>query len=202
MSAEVQQLFLRLDAPPVAPRRLSQAPTSLEELWERRAGAWSRLWGVRDLRQVLQLELSHRMRTSLGYYLPESLRIRISDVLLEGPPGLLEEIVCHEAAHAAVELLHGTGVRPHGREWKALMKQAGYEPRVRIPGEALGAAAQRAARRRWVWDHRCPICRAQRTGGRPVRQWRCVRCLEAGRSGELEITRRLRSRQQPRKRYS
>ena len=183
----MEQLELFFAEPESAPTEVT-----LASLWHDKAPIWSRCWGVADLRGVLGLEVSRRMRTSLGYYLPESRKIRISDVLLEAPPAILEEILCHEAAHAAVEILHGNGVRAHGREWKDLMRQVGLEPRARVPGEELGGAAQRAARRRWVWDHRCRKCGAHRLGGRPVRQWRCLRCREAGRSGRLEIKRRAR----------
>jgi ribosomal protein L37AE/L43A len=69
------------------------------------------------------------------------------------------------------------------------MRAAGLEPRVRIPREELAQAAQRAARKRWVWRHRCPTCRAQRLAGRPVRQWRCGPCRASGRDGKLVITR-------------
>jgi ribosomal protein L37AE/L43A len=69
------------------------------------------------------------------------------------------------------------------------MRAAGLEPRVRLPREELGLAAQRAARRRWVWRHRCPVCRAERIAGHPVRQWRCRPCRAAGREGTLTITR-------------
>ncbi|MDX1384071.1 MAG: SprT family zinc-dependent metalloprotease [Thermoanaerobaculia bacterium] len=183
------ELFRGSSTPPGA---AASRDEPLRRLWASRAGRWSLTWGVPDLRGILELQLSRRMRSSLGFYLPESKVIRISDVLLEAPPHVLEEIVCHEAAHAAVELLHGRGVRPHGAEWKSLMRRAGYEPRVRLPGEVLGAAPQRAARRRWVWEHRCPECRASRVAGRPVRRWRCAACRSRGRSGRLEITRRPR----------
>ena len=150
---------------------------------------WSKTWGVPDLRYEVRLELSHRMRSSLGGFYARERLIRIADTLLEAPPHLLQEVLCHEAAHAAVEILHGPRARSHGREWKELMRRIGLEPRVHVPGAELGDASQRAARKRWVWRHRCPHCRAERLAGRPVRQWRCRPCQDAGGDGKLVVTR-------------
>jgi predicted SprT family Zn-dependent metalloprotease len=161
----------------------------LLSLWKESAPSWSRIWGVADLGASVQVELSHRMRSALGGFHPEQRLIRIADVLLEAPPGLLREVLCHEAAHAAIHELHADRTRSHGREWRHLMRLAGLEPRVRIPARELGLAAQRAARKRWLWEHRCPVCRARRLAGRPVRAWRCAACCAAGGDGRLVIRR-------------
>jgi predicted SprT family Zn-dependent metalloprotease len=190
----VLPLFEPSPAARIEPRRqtapVDDAPDdTLESLWCSCAPSWSRVWGVADLRDTVRVELSHRMRSSLGGFYPEERLIRIADTLFEAPAHLLHEVLCHEAAHAAVHVLHGDRARSHGREWRELMRAVGLEPRVRIPRQELAQAAQRAARKRWVWRHRCPVCRAQRLAGRPVRQWRCGSCLAAGRPGELVITR-------------
>ena len=165
------------------------ADAHLFALWQASAPEWGRVWGVPDLATQVRLELSHRMRTSLGGFYARERLIRIADTLLEAPPHLLHEVLCHEAAHAAVEVLHGPRARSHGREWKELMRRVGLEPRVHVPGAELGGASQKAARKRWVWRHRCPHCHAERLAGRPVRQWRCRPCLEAGGDGKLTVTR-------------
>jgi predicted SprT family Zn-dependent metalloprotease len=186
------QLLLPLFAPGErAERRAAPSPAGdpLGLQWEQWARELSPLWGVPDLLRSVRVELSHRMRSSLGGFYPRERLIRIADVLLEAPPHLLREVLCHEAAHAAVHVLHGDRGRSHGREWRALMRAAGLDPRIRIPREELRLAAQRAARKRWVWRHRCPVCRADRLAGRPVRAWRCGSCLAAGRDGGLVITR-------------
>jgi SprT protein len=128
------------------------------------------------------------MRTSLGLCAPKRRELRIARFVVDGPRDLLLEVLCHEAAHAAVYEIHGRRVRPHGREWRGLMKAAGYEPRARLPAGALdgrfGSVVSRV-----VWEHRCNVCQAQRQAGRPVREWRCVRCRASGREGSLTITR-------------
>jgi predicted SprT family Zn-dependent metalloprotease len=42
-------------------------------------------------------------------------------------------VLCHELAHLAARERHGDRIRPHGPEWKALMRAAGYEPKTRLP---------------------------------------------------------------------
>jgi predicted SprT family Zn-dependent metalloprotease len=166
-----------------------QREAVLFDLWNREAPGWSEQWGVPDLRREVRLELSHRMRSSLGGFYARARVIRIADTLLEASPSLLHEVLCHEAAHAAVEILHGPRARSHGREWRELMRRVGLAPRVHVPGDELGGAAQRAARKRWTWRHRCQHCHAERLAGRPVRQWRCRPCQAAGRDGKLIVTR-------------
>lgn len=155
--------------------------------------AWARdccsIWGVPGLEAILDIRVSQRMRTSLGRCRASSGEIRIASFLLEAPESLVREVVGHEVAHAAAVELHGSGVRPHGPEWKALMSAAGLEPRVRLPAVDLGRLPARARRARVVWEHRCPVCQMQRLAGRPVRQWRCAACREAGLNGALVITR-------------
>ncbi|RKY17570.1 MAG: hypothetical protein DRQ55_15475 [Planctomycetota bacterium] len=82
--------------------------------------------------------------------------------------------------------------RPHGREWKAYMRAVGLDPRVRLPRDEVASLlpappAGRSPRARW--KHECPACKASRTAGRPVRRWRCARCVQAGLKGLLRITR-------------
>ena len=133
-------------APSATPVAAVMAPAQHSSLCgtSRRRG-WSAQWGVPDLRREVRLEISHRMRSSLGGFYARDRVIRIADTLLEAPPHLLHEVLCHEAAHAAVEILHGGRARSHGREWRELMRRVGLEPRVHVPGAELG---QRVAARR------------------------------------------------------
>ena len=77
------------------------------------------------------------MRVSLGRCLASQGEIRIAQFLLSGPPGLLEEVLCHEVAYAAAAARFGARIRPHGTEWRGLMRDAGFEPRTRIPDTEL-----------------------------------------------------------------
>jgi len=102
----------------------------------------------------------------------------------------LREVLCHEAAHLAVHVLHGLKARPHGAEWARLMRIAGFEPRVRFDPARLTSGLRSWVRAGTAYDHRCPVCGASRMAGRPVRNWHCRRCADAGLGGVLEIVSR------------
>jgi len=78
-------------------------------------------------------------------------------------------------------------LRPHGREWKSLMSEAGFEPRARIPEAELPAAARARTAAGSRWEHACPACDLRHIARRHMPRWRCRACREAGRTGELVV---------------
>jgi len=156
-------------------------PSWVEELGER--------WGLPRLRSEVSITVSTRMRVSLGRCAPRAGTIRIASFLLDGPPALLEEVVAHELAHVAVARLHGPRCRPHGTEWRSLMRDAGHDPRATIPHAEFERLIPLDRGSRVSWEHRCPRCDARRLAGRPVKQWRCSRCQVAGFGGRLIVDR-------------
>jgi len=150
---------------------------------------WSELWGLRKLSDELTFRTSSRFRRSLGSYCARRNEITLADWLVEGPVALRDEVLCHEAAHAAVSLAFGRAPRPHGPEWRDFMTQAGFEPRVRVPFKELPESRQKLIAQSRSWEHRCPVCQATRLARTRVTRWRCSRCRSAGRSGELVIER-------------
>ena len=163
-------------------------PRGIPEPLRERAQGWARLWGVPDLPDTVTVEFSRRFRTSLALCWPAEGRIRLSAHLENGDKALLEEVLCHELAHVAVHRLYGRWAKPHGPEWKGLVSRAGYEPRTKIQRTDPRLPPEtKKPRPRWL--HRCPVCQAQRIAFRPVTEWRCSECLNAGLSGELIITR-------------
>lgn len=151
---------------------------------------WARAWQAPNLAEHVTIEVSTRLRTTLGRCSPKLGHIRVAAFVLEAGPELLDEVLCHELAHAAVWRLHGAVSRAHGPEWSELMRAAGFLPRARLPAALLDALPLAAQEQRTVWEHRCPICDAKRRAGRSVPQWRCTTCRSAGRSGALLVTRR------------
>ena len=149
---------------------------------------WADSWSVPLLAETIKVESSPRLRRSLGRCNPQTGAIRLHPALLAEPEGLLKEVLCHEAAHVAVYLLHGDSVRAHGSEWARLMKVAGFEPRARKRLDQLSRGFQRVIRPRVLYRHGCPVCGAQRLARRAVRRWRCRACLESGLEGRLEIS--------------
>ena len=168
---------------------MTESAQSFERLWRPLVARWSETWNLPHLPDRIQVKASSRMRVSLGRCLASQGEIRIAQFLLSGPPGLLEEVLCHEVAHAAAAARFGARIRPHGTEWRGLMRDAGFEPRTRIPDTELPHDTLAATRRRVFWQHRCPICEASRIAGRPVRGWRCAKCLASGLGGRLDIRR-------------
>lgn len=160
-----------------------------EEPWSTRIAGFGESWGLPRLGAEVSIRTSSRMRVSLGRCAPLSGSIRIASFLLDGPAALLEEVLAHELAHVAVVQLHGAGRRPHGEEWRALMRRVGHDPRPTIPREEFERLLPIRAGRRVAWEHRCPRCGARRLAGRPVRGWRCARCRVAGFGGRLEVER-------------
>jgi SprT protein len=103
---------------------------------------------------------------------------------------LRDEIISHEIAHLVVFERHGRGRRPHGVEWKDLMRNIGLTPRVRVhlaPKETALAGIPALARVRY--EHRCPVCHAVRFARRRMSQWRCRECVTYGLPGQLEVSR-------------
>ncbi len=148
------------------------------------------VWGVLGLAAGTEVEFSPKLSVSLGRTIPERRLIRLRADLESVPGPLLDEVLAHEFAHVAVWARHGAGAKPHGPEWQALVRAAGHEPRTRIDAPGL-QLPEPAPRTRAVYVHSCPVCQAIRRARRPMHQWRCAACREAGRSGELVIERAL-----------
>jgi predicted SprT family Zn-dependent metalloprotease len=167
----------------------SEAVSALHPRAARRIREWADMWGVPELHDRVEVQTSKRLRTTLGRCRPQTGEIRIAAFLLNAPEPLLDEVLCHELAHAAAFDLHGSRIRAHGPEWSRLMRIAGYAPRSRLEARELDALPTGALPSRIRWEHRCPVCQATRNAGRPVPQWRCSACRGAGLNGDLTITR-------------
>lgn len=148
---------------------------------------WGSAWGVPGLAASIEVSIGRRLRSSLGRCHPRSGKIRIHPALLAESEALLREVLCHEAAHVAAFRLHGHGPRPHGAEWAALMRLAGYDARARVDLQSLSPGLREALSPRFLYQHSCVACGVSRTARRAVRGWRCRRCRDAGREGRLEI---------------
>ena len=151
---------------------------------------WAVAWNVPELPSRVRIVFSSRLQSSLGRCAPGAGLIRLNPGLLDGAPEALREVVCHECAHIATWLLHGRRARAHGREWKALMRLAGYEARVRWAEAAVPDSVRERRRPAVVYVHTCPVCRAHWVARRAVTAWRCGTCRDAGRDGRLTVSKR------------
>jgi predicted SprT family Zn-dependent metalloprotease len=152
---------------------------------------WAAEWRVSDLPSRVSIVFSARLQSSLGRCAPHAGVIRLNPGLLDGDPGVLREVVCHEAAHVATWLLHGREARAHGREWKDLMRLAGYEPRVRWSEAAIPESVRVRRSPQAFYVHTCPVCHADWVARRVVTAWRCGTCRGAGREGRLTVSKRM-----------
>jgi len=150
---------------------------------------WAAAWNLPGLERRVRVTFSARFHSSVGRCSPAKGEIRLASFLLAASASALREALCHEAAHAAAYEIHGRGVKPHGAEWRALMRAAGFEPRVSMPASLLPDVLDHPRRATNLWEHRCPVCHASRLARRPVRRWRCASCREAGLKGVLVINR-------------
>jgi SprT protein len=162
--------------------------SALPELDEHLAD-WASIWKLPDLARGLEIHVSSRLRRSLGRCDPRRGKVRLNPALLEAPSKLLIETLCHEVAHVAAFRLHGPKIRPHGREWAALMTAAGFSPQARAHERSMPKAVRQRLKPQRLYLHRCRVCRARRIARRPVRRWLCRRCVEAGLPGRLDIVR-------------
>lgn len=170
----------------------SRRPSALDPASRGAIAEWASLWGVPGLERRVSVRFSARLSASLGRATPARRSVRLAAALRTGPPAFLAEVLCHELAHVAAWEIHGEGIRPHGREWKELMRQAGYRPSTRLtppPGLALPRPRPRRRRRRYLYDHRCERCGWSRLARAVVRRWRCPPCAAAGGEGKLAIWR-------------
>jgi len=152
---------------------------------------WGERWGLPGLAARVTVETSPRMRRMLGSCDPARGRVKLNLLLFhEDNRDLLLETLCHEVAHAAAYRIHGRRVRPHGREWRALLTAAGFPPRARIPVAEIGGALPPRRRAPYLYRHVCRDCARVFTARRTDRRWRCRPCSEAGRSGLFTVLRR------------
>jgi predicted SprT family Zn-dependent metalloprotease len=147
---------------------------------------WATLWGESELQDCFTLCYNPRLRATIARWVIASNRLEIGARFFELRRDH-REILCHELAHAAAVRRHGRAVRPHGPEWRELVRKAEYEPNVHRVSDRTSHAAPRGIRAPLAYEHRCPVCQSVRYGRKPVKSWRCVECVNAGLPGHLTI---------------
>jgi predicted SprT family Zn-dependent metalloprotease len=144
------------------------------------------LWGVRLA--GLTVVRNPRLRTTRARYLPLERRLEVSKAAARAPHP--ERVLIHELAHAAAVELYGRKVRPHGKEWKALIQtaqRAGFKTATPRPLRPRRPTKRPTTSR---FDHVCPVCQYRRIAKRRMTTWRCPDCRAAGLPGHLAIEKR------------
>ena len=85
-------------------------------------------WQRHEFLDKIQMRWNTRMRTRAGVAYLESRRIELNPRLLAQNPEMIHECFAHELAHIVVYSEHGKKARAHGKEWRALMREVGFEP--------------------------------------------------------------------------
>lgn len=141
------------------------------------------LWGIEDIENEIRVEFSTRMTRSLGRTQVKRKIIRLS-ACLSGPlKKHIQEVICHELAHIAVEHKYGDNKKPHGTEWQSFVKLAGYEPSMRMVLDRSNLP--KAGLRKF--KHKCLVCSSERFAKVRMTRWRCSSCVETGLEGMLTI---------------
>lgn len=166
------------------PRVFQSSPDLMHvgDIIQSKSARYLLLWGMPDLASSVSIQFSYRLRSSLGRTLVDARRIRLHVLLANTDEQLLDEVLCHELAHIVVYERFGREVKPHGPEWATLVRQAGFEPRLRI-----GVGSEGPPMTEGRFEHRCPVCQAVRLARRSIPNLRCKSCLEAGLEGKLLI---------------
>lgn len=148
---------------------------------------WSRRWSLPSLSRDVSISINSRLRSSIARFRRDRNCIEVGPRFLTGGR-IRREALAHEFAHAAVAARFGRTARIHGEEWGAFMRAIGISPRHQILSRA-GQLNPRIAPGNTRYEHRCPVCQMIRISTRRVPGWRCRRCVEAGLTGKLDITR-------------
>lgn len=135
----------------------------------------------------IQVRCDLRGRAAGQARLGDRLEIRYNlAIAASQPEAFLRETVPHEVAHLVTWLLHGRTARPHGTEWKAIMRHLGVQQPQRC--HDFDAPAARQQRR---WPYRCGCTSHQLSTTRHRRilngvRYRCGNCGQELLAGETE----------------
>ena len=145
----------------------------------------AKLW--RDSRiSKVKIASNSRLTSTVARYVIGADVIELSSWAASRSVRLQREMICHEAAHCVVWDRYGSSARPHGPEWAALIRAAGFGPKATLVrcGERHRRRTPAAAFR-----HVCQVCHFSKRAKRRMPTWRCPECRAVGLDGVLRIVR-------------
>lgn len=163
-----------------------QGDAQLHRALDKAMARYAELWSRPNLSETVSTRFSARLSKSWARTNLETRTITLA-VTLRSDLARLEEVLCHELAHIVAHESTGRREGPHGPTWQGLVRIGGFEPCLRLAGDA---APRIVVPRSSRFLHRCPVCDFTRFAARPVRSWRCADCVAAGLNGNLVITKR------------
>jgi predicted SprT family Zn-dependent metalloprotease len=153
-------------------RSISGYLSSLAELWRG------------DLEGVA-VAVNRRFVTTVAAFRPKTETIELSARVLSMPLIKRREVICHEAAHALVWRRHHARAMPHGPQWRALVRAAGFSPAP----STIRCRTRPPARPKGRFRHTCQVCQFSSVARREMPLWRCPECRALGLLGMLNIER-------------
>jgi predicted SprT family Zn-dependent metalloprotease len=144
------------------------------------AGAWKHARVSR-----LEIAVNPNLKSTVARWIPPSNVLEISAAAKSRGARALRDIISHEAAHVVVWDRSGRGVRPHGPEWAAVMRAAGFEPRATLVRCGYRRGTSDTVRIR----HFCTVCHFSKLARRRIPRWRCPECRAIGLEGKLKTER-------------
>ncbi len=134
-----------------------------------------------DFNIEVGVEVAERFKRKAGQYRHGERKIRISEYLLKNHPGRVPRTVKHEIGHAVVMHRYGGGeVKPHGEEWKSVMRKLGVD---NPEGRHDLQLAEYSYMVRCV-NPECDVETGRHRKSRLVKQPSMYRCKECGSSFE------------------
>jgi SprT protein len=148
----------------------------------RRAGAH---FGVAPGQAEIRFDLRGRAAGQVRFPADEHPVIRFNPVLLrENGADFLARTVPHEVAHVIAFRLHGPRTRPHGHEWRQVMRVLGADPSRCHSFDTTRSSTRRLRRHLYhcaCREHLLTSIRHNRVGAGQT--YRCVACGEVLRRG-------------------
>ncbi len=161
-------------------------PEQVQSKIKRILNSLAALWHVPKLRKTATVQFSSRLKKAVGRTFPSSGIIRLHAALAQRKHRrLLRAALCHESAHVAARILHGTHAKPHGPEWRSLVKLAGHRPSTNVKCADLLPPGTQEPRRSRLRRYICPVCQRLYLSRKDDSRLRCGSCLEAGLNGRL-----------------
>ena len=118
----------------------------------------ARIWRSPVLARI-QCVVNLRLSVSLGRYRRALRTIESNARMFRAAWRLRREVLRHEAAHATVRWRFGPSAKPHGPEWRNLMRRAASSPGLRFRAAANGSAQWLEAPNTRAKPRRAPLPR-------------------------------------------
>lgn len=150
-----------------------QSPLPARTILSRLAARCLSAWRMDSLIPRVRIVYNPRLSTTLGRACLENRRVELNPRLLGEHPDQLLPTLAHELAHLVVYERYGKSARPHGTEFRRLLRA------LKLPDEAkhhLPVDHLRRNRAKYLYLHRCGDCGQSFLARSVRRNLYCVAC--------------------------